>query len=178
MTPVALGARASGSPHPAGKPAKHPVVQDGAVIAFPGSGGFFVLDPSSGGSGWQTWWQGQLGPYNLTTRFWLVAGANWICSPPASPDWNRFDVAIYLLVNGAYGGDLNGQTFHQNADSMPGGGYYTGWQGNSIEARFFCEANTAYHARFLAQGGGSGNVYYRSKEHLNMWAYTVGEGVY
>ena len=137
-----------------------------------------VLDPSSGGSGYATWWQGQLGPYNLPTRFWLVAGANWICFPPSSPDWNRFDVAIYLLVNSAaYSGDLYGQVYHQNADSMPGGGYFLDWQGQSIEARFFCEKDTTYHARFLAHAGGAGNAYWQSPGHMNMWAYTVGEGV-
>jgi hypothetical protein len=178
MTPIALGARSSVSPHPAGKPFRHPCAAAGS-IAFPGAASFLTLDPSSGGSGWSTWSQAQLGPYNLPTRFWLVAGANWICHPPTSPDWNRFDVAIYLLVNSSvYSGDLNGQVFHQNADSMPGGGYFADWQGNSIEAKFFCEANTTYHPRFLAQGGGGGNLYYQAPHHMNMWAYTVGEGVY
>jgi hypothetical protein len=178
MTPIALGARPSNVPHPAGKPFRHPVTDFGTV-GFPGGGSFMVCDPGSGGSGYATWWQGQLGPYNLPTRFWLVAGANWICLPPSSPDWNRYDVAIYLLVGGsAYSGDLLGQGMHQNADSMPGGGYFADWMGNNIEARFYCEANTTYHPRFLAQGGGAGNSYYRSQGHIHFWAYTVGEGVY
>jgi hypothetical protein len=175
VSPVALGARASELAHPAGKPFRHPCAS-GATKAFPAGGNFLVLDPSSGGSGWQTWWQGQLGPYNLPGRFWLHAGANWIYNPPSSPDWNRHDVALYLLVDGAYGADLNGQSFHQNADSCPGGGYYVEWQGNSLEAMFYCEANKAYHVRFLVQGGSGGN-YYQSPDHMNMWAYTIGEGV-
>ena len=178
MTPVALGARPSNAPHPAGKPFRHPVTDFG-MVGFPGQGNFIVCDPGSGGSGYTTWWQAQLGPYNLPTRFWLVCGANWICYPPSSPDWNRYDSAIYLLVGGsAYSGDFNGQIFHQNADSMPGGGYFGDWMGNNLEARFYCEANTTYHPRLLTQGGGAGNSYYRSQSHIHFWAYTVGEGVY
>ena len=178
MTPVALGAHSSVSPLTTGKPVKHPCAAGGA-IAFPGAGGFMVLDPSTGGSGYQTWWQAQLGPYNLPYRYWLNAGANWIAYSGGS--WTRYDVMLRLLINAAaYGPDLNGQAFHQNADSQPGASVdnYPEWQGQSIEAKFFCEANTTYHVRFESQGGGGSVNYFQHPIHMNMWAYTVGEGVY
>jgi hypothetical protein len=173
MTPLALGALPSSSPLPAGKPARHPCAS-GGQIAMPASGNFMVLNPGSGGSGYQSWWQGQLGPYNLPYRYWLKCGANWIQYNGVS--WQRYDVAIYLLIGGsAYGNDLNGQTYHQNADSAES---TATWMGQSIEAHFFCEANTTYHVRFLSQAQGANANYYQHPVHMNMWSYTVGEGVY
>jgi hypothetical protein len=175
MTPVALGAQPSGSPLPVSKVARHPCVAAGGV-AFPGAENFLILDPTSGGSGWETYWQAQLGPFNLPYRYWLCVGYNNIFANVSGTGWIRFDIQIKLLVNNtAYGPDINGQTFHQDADSME---YLNNWEGHSIEAKFFCEANTVYHARVLSRNSPSGVQYYQHPTHSNMWAYTVGEGVY
>lgn len=168
MTPITLGARASNAPHPTGRPTNHPR-DNGGTIAFPAAQSWINVAAGIG----------QRGPFNLPTRFWLVAGANCIIYPPSSPDWNRYDLQIRLLQGSVgYVNDLNGQQFHQNADSMPGGGYFADWMGNNLEARFYCEANIDYYVRLLTQGGGAGNSYYQSSNHIGFWAYTVGEGVY
>ena len=92
-------------------------------------------------------------------------------------NWTRYDVALYLLINGAaYGADLNGQTYMQNADSQSAAGGL--WDGQSIETKFFCEASTTYHVRLLTQNSPANVYYYQHPIHINMWAYTVGEGVY
>jgi hypothetical protein len=119
---------------------------------------------------------GQIGPFNLPYRYWLCAGANWMAAVSAGA-WTRYDVALYLLINGAaYGADLNGQTYMQNADSQTAAG--GSWDGQSIETKFFCEANTTYHVRLLSQNSPASTSYYQHPVHMNMWAYTVGEGVY
>jgi hypothetical protein len=163
MTPVALGALASASPVPAGSPRKH-AVDAGGGIAFPPDGNWINL---SGGIA-------QLGPFNRPYRFWLRCGCNDIFASATS--WTRYDTQIILLKGGVgYVADLNGQTFHQNADSEEA---TAGWCGSSIEATFYCEANIDWYVRWLTKNSPGGVQYYQHPTHTNMWAYTVGEGVY
>ena len=159
--PVKLGDRSSVSPLPAGRPTRH-AVGYGGTIAFPAAGNWLI----PGGS------DGQLGPFNLPYRYWLNVVVNNIFH--SNTAWTRYDVAIRLVVNGVYGPDLNGQTYHQNADSE----VQTTWAGQSIEAKFFCEANTNYHVYVLSWNTPAGVSYYQSPGHMSMYAYTVGEGVY
>lgn len=174
MTPINLGAQPSNAPLTTGKPTKHPCVSAGAV-AFPADGNWLVMDGSSGGSRWQTWWNAQLGPFNLPYRYWIVCGYNNIFANVSGTGWIRYDICIRLLKNNsAYGPDLMGQEFHQNANSME---YLNNWDGESIEARFWCEANTVYHVRALTRNSPGGIQYYQHPTHTNFWAYTVGEGV-
>lgn len=94
-----------------------------------------------------------------------------------STTWTRYDYAIYLLVGGtAYGPDLNGVTYVQNADSAQVAG--GNWEGSSLEAKFYCEANTTYHVRLLSQNSPANIYYYQHPIHMGMFAYTIGEGVY
>lgn len=112
--------------------------------------------------------------YNKPERFWLRAGGCCICNGPAA--WARYDYGLELVVNGTYGGvDLNGVGFVQKANGCGGG---TTWWGTSIEALFFCEANTNYNVDLVSKGNGSGATYYQATVHWNLWAYTIGEGVY
>ena len=161
MTPTALGARLSNVPVPAGRPVDHHVDSGGAV-AFPPPNNWLYLDSD-----------GSIGPFNLPYRYWLHAGYNNIYLNSVA--WTRRDVAIRLVVNGSYGADLNGRDLHQNADSSE----TVGWDGNSIEAQFYCEANVAYHVYIVSYNTpASAANYYRHPNHTNFWAYTVGEGVY
>lgn len=160
MTPTALGARPSTSPVPAGRPTKHGCYSEGGV-AFPPANNWLILDAD-----------GSLGPFNLPYRYWLHAGYNNIYA--CGTAWTRMDVALRLVVNGSYGGDLNGRWLHQNADSHEA----VNWEGNSIEAVFYCEANVAYHVYIVSYNSPGGCQYYRHPQHTNFWAYTVGEGVY
>ena len=162
MTPILLGDRSSVSPLPAGRPVNHPIGSSYA-IAFPPDGNWLNLNAGIA----------QVGPFNLPYRYWLRVGCNDIFDTDTS--WVRYDTQIILLVNGAYGADLNGQTFHQNAESNEAS---AGWQGTSIEATFYCEANVTYYARWLSKNSPGGVYYYQHPAHTNMWAYTVGEGVY
>jgi hypothetical protein len=160
MTPVNLGALPSNNPVPAGRPVDHHVDSAGGV-AFPPQANWIVLDTD-----------GSVGPFNLPYRYWLHVGSNniYYCSTA----WTRRDVAHRLVVNGAYGSDLNGRSLHQNADSSE----TVHWDGNSLESQWYCEANVAYHVYWVSWNSPGGVQYYRHPTHTNMWAYTVGEGVY
>lgn len=161
MTPILLGDRLSNLPVPAGRPFKKPVYSEGAV-AFPPQGNFLYMSDN-----------GAVGPFNLPYRYWLHVGGNNIYQNTVA--WTRRDVAFFLVVNGSYGPDLNGRQVHQNADSSE----TVNWDGNSIEVQYYCEANTTYNVYWLAQNTPSSQCYYyRHPTHTNMWAYTVGEGVY
>jgi hypothetical protein len=163
VTPVALGSRASGVPVPAGRPVKHACGSAGG-IAFPADGNWINM---SGGIA-------QLGPFNLPYRFWLVAAANNIYLDTTS--WVRYDVQLIFLQGGVgYVADLNGQTFHQNADSSEAS---SGWNGQSIQTTFYCEANIDWYVRWLTKNSPGGVQYYQHPVHTNFYAYTVGEGVY
>lgn len=110
-------------------------------------------------------------------RFWLRAGGNCIAYS-TSGSWNRYDYELRLCVSTGsnYANDLNGINFFQKAQAFGGG---TDWWGTSIEGLWFCEANTDYAVYFLSKGGNaSGNYYYQAQGHYNLWAYTIGEGVY
>lgn len=160
--PVLLGERSSVSPLPAGRPARI-VPGSAGMLSFPPAGNWIQM---SGGSA-------QLGPFNLPYRFWLCAIVNNIFYSNSA--WTRYDIVIRLIVNGAYGADLNGQSLHQNADSE----VQQVWAGQSLEAKFFCEANINYHLQNLTYNTPAQPVsYYQSPQHQNMIAYTVGEGVY
>jgi hypothetical protein len=158
--PTALGARPSASPLPAGRPTRH-AVGVGGTIAFPAANNWLV---SSG--------DGRVGPFNLPYRYWLCAIMNNIFL--SAGDWVRYDVALRLVVNGSYGPDLNGQSLHQNADSNVN----NVWHGQSVEAKFFCEANTNYEVYAVTYNTPSGISYYQAPNHMSLYAYTVGEGVY
>jgi hypothetical protein len=160
--PTLLGARSSVSPLPAGRPTRKAVGSAGQ-LGFPAAGNWI---DSGGGSS-------QLGPFNLPYRFWLCAITNQIFNSAVA--WTRYDIVIRLIVNGAYGADLNGQSLHQNADSETN----AVWAGQSLEAKFYCEANTRYDLQVLTYNTPANQVwYYQSPGHQNMYAYTVGEGVY
>ena len=114
-----------------------------------------------------------MGPFYLPYRYWLHVGANniYFCGVA----WTRRDVAFRLLVNGSYGNDLNGRGLHQNADS----GEASSWDGNGLEAQFYCEANVQYYVDWVSWNTpANATQYYRHPNHTNFWAYTVGEGVY
>lgn len=164
MTPVALGARASNFPHPAGRPNRHAMGTAGTT-GWPADGNWLA---SSGG-------QSQLGPFNLPYRFWLRAIANLICWDTTS--WVRYDAQIILLQGGVgYVADLLGQTFHQNADSTEA---TSQWNGMSIEATYYLEANIDWYVRLLSKNTPAQVVYYyQHPVHMKFYAYTVGEGVY
>lgn len=164
MTPVALGARSTASPLPAGRPTRH-AVASGGTTGFPAAENWIA---SSGGIS-------QLGPFNLPYRFWLNAIANGIYWDTVS--WIRYDVQIALVQGGVgYVPDLNGQTYHQNADSSE---QTAQWNGQSIQATFYLEANIDWYVRLLSKNTPSQVVYYfQSPQHMNFFAYTVGEGVY
>lgn len=159
MTPILLGDRPSASPVPVGRPTKHPVYSEGGVV-FPAAGNYIVLTT-----------EGSIGPFNLPYRYYLCAVSNNIYF--GSPAWTRRDVAHRLVVNGSYGSDLNGRSFHQNADSSEA----TNWEGQSIESQWYCEANVTYYVYWVTWNSPSGCQYYRHPSHTNFFAYTVGEGV-
>jgi hypothetical protein len=113
--------------------------------------------------------------FNRPERFWLHAGAN-VMNGSNVGGWTRYDYGLKLVVNGAYGNDLNGVGFTQKAHSNESHGGT--WLMTSIEALFYCEANTNYIVYLVSLGGGGNMLYYQYFTHYNLWAYTIGEGVY
>lgn len=158
-----LAARASNVPLPFGLSSK--IFGGGSVgtVAWPGAENW-ILPGTGPGAATAT--------FNRPERFWLRAGACFIAYN-ATGTWVRYDYKLRLLVSGAYGNDLNGINFFQKATPNGGG---TQWWGNSVEALFFCEANTDYQVYLLSAGGGAANNYYQAQVHWNLWAYTIGEG--
>lgn len=165
--PVALGALPSAAPVPVGVGTiqKSSV---GGLVARPAAGNFMFYGP------------GQAGNFELAAparpyRFWWRVGASQIVY--ATGAWERLDWQLQLLINNyTYGNDLNNIGVYQQIIGSEGSGHADPWNGSGIEGLFYCEANSNYWVRFLAAGGG-GN-YYQHPVHLNMWSYTIAEGVY
>ena len=106
----------------------------------------------------------------------MKAGASIIASPVNAGYWTAYVYKLRLLVNGAYNNDLNGvQQFikYNSVEAHP-----DSWWGTSIEGLYYCEANTNYEVYLLSGYAGGDTYYYRSSGHMNIWAYTIGEGVY
>lgn len=162
---TALAARRADAPLPTG--ACYKKIGGGSVgtVAWPPTDNFIYPGTGVGGD---------TIAFNRPERFWLKSGACCICNGPAA--WTRYDYGMELVVNGVYGGaDLNGISFVQKANACGGG---TTWWGFSIEALWYCEANTNYTVDFVSKGNGSGATYYQATVHWNLWAYTIGEGAY
>lgn len=162
---TALAQRATDAPLPTG--ISYHKIGGGSVgsVAWPPADNF--LYPGTGPGG-------DTIAFNRPERFWLKAGASIIANGPAA--WARYDYGLELVANGVYGGtDLNGIAFFQKANALGGG---TTWWGASIESLWFCEANTNYVVDLVSKGNGAGCTYYQATVHWNLWAYTIGEGVY
>lgn len=167
---TSLAARPSAQPLPMGTALARRAVSYGSVI-FPGPENFLWGGPGSAG---QT---GETGVFNRPERFWLHAGASFICYNAAANTWTRYDYELRLVVNGNYGNDLNGINFFQKANPVWGSAGDP-WLGVSISGLFFCEANTNYTVYLLSKGSPANVYYYQSPNHYNIWAYTIGEGAY
>lgn len=161
---TALAARSSNVPLPTGTVLKRRGV-DSAAPAWPGPENFLYGGPSL---------NAETGVFRRPERFWLAAGASIIESATSTAAWLRVDYELRLVVNGAYGNDLNGINFFQKATAA----YPTAnsWQGVSIEGKFFCEANTDYNVYLLSKSNTANAAYYQAQVHWNMWGYTIGEG--
>jgi|tagenome__1003787_1003787.scaffolds.fasta_scaffold20384714_2 hypothetical protein len=154
-----------------------------AAVPLPTGVGYKKLSPGNGPVAWppQDNWiaasdtvGGETTTFNRPERFWLKAGACIIARSTGA--WTRYDYKLRLVVNGAYGNDLNGTNAFQKATSNEN--HTDGWWGHSIEGLYYCEANTNYVVYLLSDGGGAGCQYYQHQVHWHLWAYTIGEGVY
>lgn len=157
---TALGARLSNMPLPTGVTLRKKAPSVGSAV-WPGTDNFLLVDAD-----------GSTGVFRRPERFWLKAGASIICTPTAAT-WTAYVYALRLVVNGSYANDLNGNQIFTRYNSVQ-----NDWWGTSIESLFYCEANTDYMVYLLSRYGGGNTYYYRSPEHMNLWAYTIGEGVY
>ena len=163
---IALGVQPSNAPLPMGQSWPIRVANYGG-IARPAAGNWMWQGPGTVNGM-------QVGPFQRPYRFCLKVGASYIAYMQGA--WERFDWWLRLVVNGGYGNDLNGIGLVQKAMSSEGTSHHDPWIGCSIEALFYCEANTAYHVQELTAGGTG--IYYQSDGHNNMWAHTVGEGMF
>jgi hypothetical protein len=119
----------------------------------------------------------QIGPVRRTYRFWLCIGATIITKSTAA--FERYDYMLRFIVNGSYNNDLNGIGFLQKCNASEGTSHADPWQSQSIEGKWYCEANTDYNVQLLTVSTTTTNIYYwQGAIHQNMWGYTVGEGVY
>jgi len=166
--PTALGARSSGAPLPTGIAANLRAADVGQV-AWPATDNWLL--PGTGGGG-------RTGVFRRPERFWLKVGASIIATPVTANAWYAYVYALRLLIAGAYGNDLNGNGTFTRYNSCDGPAAGNNWWGSSISALFYCEANTDYEVYLLSRYAGGNVYYYQSNGHYNMWAYTIGEGVY
>lgn len=166
--PTALGARPSNAPLPVGTTLARRATSEAGTATWPATDNYLIM---SGGSG-------NTGVFRKTERFWLKAGASLICCPVTAAQWVAYVYALRLVVNGAYGNDLNGNGTFTRYNSVDGPAGGNNWWGTSIEALFYCEANTNYDVYLLSRYAGGNTYYYQSNGHMNLWAYTIGEGVY
>ena len=161
-----LAIRPSNVPLPTGVNDRRRHASEVGAVAWPGAENWLLVAPGVGG---------EVGPFNRPERFWLKAGASIIAGVYAG-GWTRYDYQLRLVVNGSYGNDLNGINLFQKANS---GEMHTNyWQGISIEGLWYCEANTNYIVYLLSKGYGTNTYYWQGFNHYNLWAYTIGEGVY
>jgi hypothetical protein len=161
--PTNLGARPSTSPLSTVVGVKKRGNVTGATVAYPAADNFILPGDGSGAT---------TGTFNRSERFWLCCGGDFISY--TTPGWVTYYYKLRLLVNGSYANDLNGNQTFQKANVWGG----ADWFGSSIEGRYYCEANTNYEVYLLSGGANAAGSYYQSSGHWNMWAYTVGEGVY
>lgn len=164
--PSNLSTRSLDSPLPNGIAYRKFGSAGGAQVVWPGGDAFIYPGTGAGGD---------TIAFNRPERFWLRAGAGFIAYTPGGA-WSRYDYALELVARGVYGGaDLNAIAFWQKANGNGGG---TSWWGTTIESLWFCEANTNYVVDLVSKGNGPSNNYYQQQVHWNLWAYTIGEGVY
>jgi hypothetical protein len=100
--------------------------------------------------------------------YWVVK-ANILIS--SSGNWARVDFGIYV----APVADLDGQTVGCRAAHSTATGL--GWQSLSLSAMFHVEAGVSYTAQvsnFIADPATS---YHQARRHMNMFGYTIGEGL-
>lgn len=161
--PTNLGAQPSNAPLATGT-TRHKRAFDIGSTGWPGVDNFLLVDAD-----------GSTGVFNRPARFWLKAGAGLIAYPLVA-GWVGYVYALRLVVNGVYNNDLNGNQIFTKYNSLET--HSDSWWGSSIEALFYCEANTNYQVYLLSRYGGGNTYYYRSTGHLNLWAYTIAEGVY
>jgi hypothetical protein len=165
--PTNLGVRPNTAPLPTGTAVKkRGKTGAGVGSAYPAPDNFILPGDGSGAL---------IGPFNRPERFWLHAGASIISYQPSG--WIRYDYKLRLVTGGGYNNDLNGSQTHQKANVW-GGSATDPWWGTSVEALFYCEANTDYTVYLLSASSSPNGVYYQSSGHWNMWGYTIGEGVY
>lgn len=165
---VALGALATDAPIPTGRTTYGIRCPGGGLIARPASGNFYCFGAGSTNLC-------EIAVAAKPYRFWWRVGATKIEYMAGA--WERFDWQLQLLnTNYAYGNDLNGIGVYQQTLGSEGTGHSDPWNGCGIEGLFYCEANSNYWCRLLTAGGGG--YYYQHPVHFNMWAYTIGEGVY
>lgn len=168
MTTV-LGARPTNAPLPFGNILAKRGADYGSVT-WPSTDNYLWMGPGAGNT------SGSTGVFNRPERFWLKAGAAMIALPIPASGWVAYVYALRLVANGNYANDLNGNgtfTKYNSVETHP-----DGWWGTSIESLWFCEANTNYEVYLLSRYGGGNTYYYQSNGHLNLWAYTIGEGAY
>ena len=168
---TALGARPSATPLPTGTILSKRSSDAGSVV-WPSTDNYLWMGPGAGGV------SGSTGVFNRPERFWLKAGSSHIASPVTAAGWYAYVYALRLVVAGNYGNDLNGYGTHTKYNSCDGPGGGNNWWGASIEALFYCEANTDYQVYLLSRYAGGNVYYYQSNVHMNLWAYTIGEGAY
>lgn len=168
--PSNLAARPSNLPLPMGTILAKKAVSYGGVV-WPNAENYLWGGPGSGG---QT---GGTGTFRRPERFWLFAGASVIAMNGTAGTWTRHDYQLRLVVNGAYANDLNGINFFLKA-GVAQGVATDPWNGMSISGLFYCEANTDYEVYLLSKNNPTGISYWQSPNHYNLWAYTLGEGVY
>lgn len=162
---VALADQPSTEPLPTGD-AKVRWSTGGGSIAWPGAQAPFT--DSSGPM--------QVGTWVKPWRYWLIAAGNVIAAGPAA--WTRQDFALCLLdQNGAAIADLNGISFFQKITVRDNEG--GAWQGYTVNAQFFCEANQPYNVQMQSLSASvAGYTYYAADVHLSLHGHTIGEGVY
>jgi hypothetical protein len=117
----------------------------------------------------------QVGPFQKTGRYWICALGNVI--DHVAGGWQAGVLQLRLVnLGGSPIADLNGfyRAFRYvtNENHPP-----DTWKNQSVETKFYCEANQGYYVQLLSAGGG-GYYYSGYQGHLSLYAYTVGEGVY
>ena len=163
-----LAAQPSNAPLPTGITLSKRAADYGSV-SWPGVDNYLWMGPGAGNVG------GNTGIFNRPERFWLKAGASLITLPTGT-GWIGYVYAMRLVVNGGYNNDLNGIGIFTKYNSVET--HSDSWWGSSIESLFYCEKNTNYEVYLLSRYGGGNVYYYQSNGHMNMWAYTIGEGAY
>jgi hypothetical protein len=165
---INLGARPSDSPLPSGQLSRVWGQDTSQEQALPAGGNYLWANAPTYTIPMRT------GPFQNPYRYWLCAGAFYIHRVAGA--WEAH-VGYLRLVNlsGTPINDLNGiGGFEQYSTVENHGGL---WHNASIEGKFYCEANQGYYVQLLSMGGG-GWYWTGYRQHLQMFSYTVGDGVY